>query len=245
MKWFQHSTDSHDDPDISDAMDEFGDAGYSVFFILLELYGREFNSLNSEKWLSLSKRFVARKLRKSWTKVEQILNFYQERQRVFIKIEQNRISINVPQFIDIASNWIKRNKGVPTEVLQRDSVEPTAIEIEEEEKKNNIYRNCPQQAILDLYHAILPELTKHIKWNGTRAANLKARWNEDYVQKSTGFKSSQIEYWKELFEYIRGSDFLMGKKESSAGFKKFQMDLDWLVKSANFLKVIEGKYDNK
>jgi len=31
MKWFKHSTGSHDDPDISDLMDKFGDTGYGAF----------------------------------------------------------------------------------------------------------------------------------------------------------------------------------------------------------------------
>ena len=98
MKWFQHSTDSHDDPDISDAEDLFRDTGYSVFFKTLEIYGREFNSINGEGWLNLSVTFFRRKLRKSFTKVEQVLNFYQERGRIFYKIEGGTISIKVPKF---------------------------------------------------------------------------------------------------------------------------------------------------
>jgi len=52
MEWLKHSTSSHDDPDISDAMDEFGDAGYTVFFIILEIYGQEFNHANIDGWIT-------------------------------------------------------------------------------------------------------------------------------------------------------------------------------------------------
>jgi len=141
MDWFKHATCSHDDPDISDAMDEFGLAGYAVFFITLEVYGREFNHLDSDGWLTLSSRYIARKLRQSSTKVQQILNFYSERQRIFVKVDGNSISIKCPKFIDIASNWVKRKKGEPTEGLQRDTVAPTAKEVEEEvEEEKDIYR---------------------------------------------------------------------------------------------------------
>lgn len=138
MEWFKHSTSSHDDPDISDAMDRFGHAGYSVFFMTLEVYGDEFNHLDSEGWLKLSKRFVARKLRNSSGKVEQILNFYSERQRIIVKTEGDYILINCPKFIDIASNWTKREKPKPEITSVGTSVVPTAKEeeVEEEKKKN-------------------------------------------------------------------------------------------------------------
>ena len=135
MEWFKHSTGSHDDPDISDAIDEFGPAGYSTFFIALEIYGQEFNHLDSEGWLTLSRRFVARKLRLSQTKVELILNFYSERQRIILKTSKNTISINCPKFVDIASNWTKRKVSLPTEALQSPYVATTAKEEEEKKKR--------------------------------------------------------------------------------------------------------------
>lgn len=146
MQWYKHSTGSHDDPDISDAMDEFGQAAYTTFFITLEIYGSEYNHLNSDGWLNISQRFLSRKLRISWTKAEQIINFYSDRGRILIKTSGIMVSINCPKFIDIASNWTKRKGDAPTEDLQRDTVVPTAkeekkkrIEEEGEEKKNNNY----------------------------------------------------------------------------------------------------------
>ena len=138
MKWFQHSTDSHDDPDISDAEDQFGDAGYNIFFKILEIYGREFNQLNSDGWLRISRTFLRRKLRKSWTKVEVLLNFYQERQRIYYKIDGLFVNLIIPRFIEISSNWMKRKKEKSKPSLQSAYRAPTAKE--KEEKKNiNIY----------------------------------------------------------------------------------------------------------
>ncbi len=155
MKWYQHSTDSHDDPDIADAMDEFGDAGYSVFFIILEIYGREFNHLN-DGWLTVSQTFLRRKLRKSWTKAEQILNFYQTKNRIFYETDGNEVRINVPNFIDKASNWTKRpkqgKKALPTEAPTE---VPTAKEEEEEEEK--------KKKELELPDFINPETWKAFK----------------------------------------------------------------------------------
>jgi hypothetical protein len=139
MEWFKHSTGSHDDPDISDAIDEFGLSAYAVFFITLEVYGQEYNHLDSDGWLRLSQRFVARKLRISSTKVQQILNFYSERERILIKFDSSYVFIKCVKFIDIASNWTKRSVNIPTEASIEVATEaPTAKEEEEKKKKNRI-----------------------------------------------------------------------------------------------------------
>ena len=147
MKWFQHSTDSHDDPDISDAEDMFGDAGYTVFFKMLEIYGREFNHLVDGK-LTISQTFLRRKLRKRWTKVEQILNFYQTKGRIFLETNGSEVSIFIPKFIDIASNWSKRPKRKKSNYLCRPSVVPTAKETETEKEKEESFTNVKQAKLV-------------------------------------------------------------------------------------------------
>jgi len=133
MEWFKHSTSSHDDPDISDAMDNFGDCAYTIFFIILEIYGQEFNHLEGG-WLDVSERFLARKLRKSFTKVELLLNFYSERQKWNYKNEYGRVKIKIPKFIDLASNWAKRKTRLPTEAPTE---APTAREENRREEEEN------------------------------------------------------------------------------------------------------------
>lgn len=47
-----------------------------------------------------------------------------------------------------------------------------------------------------------------------------------------------------MFEYVRESDFLMGKVHSP-GRKPFELNLEWLLNEENLAKVIEGHYDNR
>lgn len=111
-------------------MDEFGDAGYSFFFIVLEIYGEEFSHLNSEQELRLSQTFLRRKLRKSSTKVQQLFNFYLKRKRIFSKIDpedEEMYLIKVPKFIELASNWTGRTRKA-TSVGATEA--PTAKEVE-------------------------------------------------------------------------------------------------------------------
>lgn len=94
---------------------------------------------------------------------------------------------------------------------------------------------CPQQEILDLYHELLPGLPKMRIWHKTREANLRRRWADDS-------KRQNLDFWRKFFEYIGQSDFLCGKVASRDGQRVFVADLEWIVKPANFAKIVEGKY---
>lgn len=96
---------------------------------------------------------------------------------------------------------------------------------------------CPQAEIVALWGEVLPECRQPAKWDGVRAVNLASRWREDERRQS-------LDWWRKLFRYIDGVDFLMGRTKPSTGHAPFRLGLDWLVQKSNFLKVIEGAYDN-
>ena len=93
---------------------------------------------------------------------------------------------------------------------------------------------CPHEAIRDLYHDILPELRQCRALTDARKGYLKQRWLDK--------PGADLGKWRVYFEYVRESDFLMGRKPGHDGKPPFQADLEWLVRPANFAKVIEGKY---
>ncbi len=135
MEWFKHSTGSHEDPDISDAWDQFGDAGPAVFWTILEVFGAEYSHLK-DGWLTLSVAYFERKTRRKFRKSENILEFFQKRERIFFKKDQISISITIPKFIKIASNWITRQQVRPTPLPTEAPTEaPHAIEEEEKKKR--------------------------------------------------------------------------------------------------------------
>ena len=96
--------------------------------------------------------------------------------------------------------------------------------------------NCPHGKIIEMYNSIvsdngLPVSVNPSLWTGsTRAASLQSRWKESP-------KRQKAEWWQGLFEYIAKSDFLMGRTD-----KPFKADLGWILKRANFDKILEGKY---
>ena len=99
------------------------------------------------------------------------------------------------------------------------------------------FATCPHQKIIDLYHEVLPMCPRVRDWTPARATQLRARWNEDKKRQS-------LDWWRGFFEYIEGSDFLTGRSVKP-GKDPFFADLEWITKSANFVKIREGKYENR
>lgn len=93
---------------------------------------------------------------------------------------------------------------------------------------------CPHEAIRDLYHDILPELRQCRTLTEARKGYLRQRWRDGI--------GPDLAKWRQYFTYVRDSDFLMGRKAGSSGRPPFEADLEWLVKPANFAKVVEGKF---
>lgn len=96
---------------------------------------------------------------------------------------------------------------------------------------------CPHAEIVALYHEILPTNPGIKVWDGARADALRTRWREDRKRQS-------LDYWRRFFQHVAASAFLTGRVEGSNG-RPFLPGLDWLVKSANFAKVIEGRYHER
>jgi uncharacterized protein YdaU (DUF1376 family) len=96
---------------------------------------------------------------------------------------------------------------------------------------------CPQQAIVALYHEGLPSLRQMREWTGDRQKWLRSRWRESRERQELG-------WWRDLFAYIARSDFLMGRTPGRNDLP-FDCDLDWIVRASNLRKIIEGKYENK
>ncbi len=88
----------------------------------------------------------------------------------------------------------------------------------------------PHQAIIDLYHEILPELPAVKVWGEDRQAFLRARWREDAQRQSPA-------WWRSYFQSIRECPHLMGQNNSG-----WMPNLEWLVRPTNFNKVLEGYY---
>jgi hypothetical protein len=91
--------------------------------------------------------------------------------------------------------------------------------------------------VIAAYHEFLPDLPQVRDWPDRRRRLLDERIAE---RVKAGKKADQISYWRSLFSQVQASDFLRGQKDDWRC-----PGLEWLLDSENFLKVIEGAYDNQ
>jgi uncharacterized protein YdaU (DUF1376 family) len=116
-------------------------------------------------------------------------------------------------------------------------------------KKNDGVPPCPHAEILSLWKQHLPNLVqpKAGTWQGARRKALEARWawsfknavNDDGTKRVTSLCEG-LAYFEKVFKYASNCPHLMGEND-----RGWTMSLDWLVKEANFYKVIEGNYEGK
>jgi hypothetical protein len=84
------------------------------------------------------------------------------------------------------------------------------------------------QDVVDLFNAVVPSMPKVKSLTATRKKNITLRLKDYGMEKIV-----------EVFHKAEASDFLCGRiKEWKAGF-------DWVMKPENFVKIMEGNYDNK
>lgn len=91
-------------------------------------------------------------------------------------------------------------------------------------------QNCPYQKIKDLYHSICISFPKIRAISGSREKAVAARWRT--------YKS--LDVFKELFTVAESSSFLKGSNN-----RDWSADFDWMMKSNNFSKILEHKYDDR
>lgn len=97
---------------------------------------------------------------------------------------------------------------------------------------------CPYERIKQVFNESLPELPVITRMSDGRKKALKARWIEETTRLGITTQDAGIAHFKAFFERVKSSDFLTGRKTD------WRADFDWLIKAANFLKTLEGKYDN-
>ena len=103
-----------------------------------------------------------------------------------------------------------------------------AEEDKEEEKELEEDKRTEYRQVVDLYHSICKSFPKIRSLSDARKKAIKAR-----------LKTYSLEDFKTVFEKAESSSFLKGEE------KDWSATFDWLIKEANFLKVLEGNYADK
>lgn len=117
-------------------------------------------------------------------------------------------------------------KGTYTECIQNVYTDKDSID------KDSIGNNSPKERaeyLMKLYHNHCPSLPKVLKLSDKRIKIANARYKEYTIEQIT-----------EVFDKAESSDFL---KNGSGTWKG--ADFEWILNPNNFIKIMEGNYQNK
>lgn len=104
---------------------------------------------------------------------------------------------------------------------------------------------CDTQAVVDLYHEVLPELPCVRLMNDTRRKAISSLWKFALTSKrSDGERRATnaveaMDWIRGYFTRARDNDFLMGRGHKSTGHENWQCDLDFLLSEKGKKQVIE------
>lgn len=139
MKWFKHLTDAHSDEDISKLIDMGGPAYYGMYFLTLELIGKQIDE--SEKCsVSYSQARLesfygcSHKLLKSFLGASRETKLFHWNETGEKNKRKNMITLECPKLLKIRDNYTK-NLQATDKALKRNLVRQKQVTDKQEEDK--------------------------------------------------------------------------------------------------------------
>lgn len=157
---------------------------------------------------------------------------YKEEYAALTLKENGSYTENAPAEIaveSVATNWQPTGNQLATQdsigkgILFKDNIDKDNNII----LKNNMYVNYSE--VINLYNSICVSLPKVKAVSEARKKAIKARLN-----------NYSMEDLKTVFEKTETSEFLKGNNN-----RNWSATFDWIIKDANFAKILDGNYDNK
>ena len=151
---------------------------------------------------------------------------YQEQKEELVLKENGSYTekIEIPALSEpdnqMATTWQPNDNQMATQDrIGKDSIGKVRID------KDSIDYN----GIKDAYNTLCPSLPSVKFLSDARKKAIKARFNK-----------YSIDDFQEVFRKAEASDFLKGKN-----VRNWQANFDWMMKDANFAKILDGNYDNR
>lgn len=130
---------------------------------------------------------------------------------------------------------------------EKENTSSLRVAEEEEQAKPKQEIACPYKKVVELYNRILVDLPSVKEISDERKQNMRNRWNDASKRlKDKGKEPTEenlLDYFALFFNEVSKSSFLCGKVERRVG-RPFMANFDWIMKKSNFIKIIEGNYND-
>lgn len=126
MRWFKHLTSARHDEAMAELLDEFGAEGYGMWWIILEMIGRQMDKTNK-----CSARYSLKKWSKacivSTKKFQKVVSFLSKLEKLSIKTCQknsNFLIIECPNLLKFRDEYSKKSRQAPDKRQTKSGVTP-------------------------------------------------------------------------------------------------------------------------
>jgi hypothetical protein len=233
LRWFKHYNTASDGNSFLLLISEKDFESAFIYWWLLEQVSKFEDTENPENRGKITLNFA-------YFKRELGLNL-QRTQRVLQKIAKTfnlEIQVNLDQTIEVfVPKWLElqENRGGKrfTKDYQKNS--KTALEVRSKNKEIRIESKEKEKSSESDFHPLIKiwnessNLSKVVKTNSSRNKKIQAI-----------FDQLTEDEWRKVVQKIASSSFCLGK--NTQGWKA---TFDWLIQPQTYLKVLEGKYDDR
>jgi hypothetical protein len=254
-KWFKHDSNAKDDPKIVYLIEQLGLEGYGIFWVLIETL-REQNDFSYPVKLVPS---IARKYMTSAEKIVTVIKNY----RLFDVFEKDdgdyffSLSLNnrMAKYKEISEKrkiaghkggivkqLLSKNQAIakqPESNCQANRIEENRIE---ENRRYNL--TSSKEEDVTPKNGVTPANFNPDKfiayWNGkTRLKKIQKLTEKRIRSISQRIKEHGKDSLVLVVDKTNDSDFLAGTND-----RNWSANLDWVINPTNYVKIIEGYYDN-
>jgi len=257
MKWFKHESVANTDAKMRKLRLKYGMKGYGLYWYCVELIASNVDQYNLTFELEHDSEISADDTGISRELVEEMMGFM-----VDLGLFENRagtimclkLAKRTDDYITKLMKKSEDSEQSPTNSEQKRILSALREESRTEERRREQSRgeetgessepafrrpNCQYKEIVRLYrhHCVPPlrDIQDPDDWAGGRRDAVRRLW----------LKHPSVEEWESFFTIVSASRFLTGKaKPKQADERSFIAGFDWLVKPANWQKVLEGNYND-
>lgn len=261
MKWFKHDSDANLDAKLQNVLLDYGLEGYGLYWYCLELIAGKVNDENISFELEHDARIIARNTGSTPQKVSEMMQYF---------VNQKLFESNVAGVISCRRMAKRLDKSMTSNKKMRDIIDGIKCKshdsvmigselshdkvMQEEKRREEIRKdniilsdsanaeitkpqrkvdNTPYREIVELYHEICDHMPRIEKITTARKTQISARHKNDLDE--------NLERWAGFFSYVKNNCSWIGQPRENGK----RLNLDWLLKESNYLKIKERVYDDK
>lgn len=108
MRWIKHVTNSIDDPKLARVRAEFGNEGYALYWIIVEVIARHFTKKTPYESITFPRKIWQNYCGISPKKLRNFVEFAQNEGLLWARYDGDKVTIGVPNLLKYGDDYVKK-----------------------------------------------------------------------------------------------------------------------------------------